>query len=398
MFNTTACMLLSPWRVVPLALIFGNDMKRLIITALAPLLLAVGLNAQNNFSTQGWWEPAGKTYPLVENGSITFRLEAPEARKVTLLFDEWTILRQEMSRGQDGIWETTVSGVKPGVYEYKFVVDGNVVLDMKNPSVKFGTEIYANTVEVTGAEPRVDQRVLTGSQVDILSYRSSSLGRYRRIWVYVPEAYFRNKNKKFPVLYLRHGGGDDESSWVRSANADAIMDNLIAAGKADPMIVVMTNGLTDGSWAGGSSPEGMKTLETELLSDVIPLVESRYRVKKDRRHRAIAGLSMGGGQSFVIGLRNLDKFSAIGEFSSGLLSEPFDYEKYGIDPDPVKINDSLSLLWVSCGTLDTRWNGHKAFDADLTRRGIRHTFDSSRYGHQWQFWREQLALFVQQVF
>lgn len=398
MFNTTACMLLSPWRVVPLALIFGNDMKRLIITALAPLLLAVGLNAQNNFSTQGWWEPAGKTYPLVENGSITFRLEAPEARKVTLLFDEWTILRQEMSRGQDGIWETTVSGVKPGVYEYKFVVDGNVVLDMKNPSVKFGTEIYANTVEVTGAEPRVDQRVLTGSQVDILSYRSSSLGRYRRIWVYVPEAYFRNKNKKFPVLYLRHGGGDDESSWVRSANADAIMDNLIAAGKADPMIVVMTNGLTDGSWAGGSSPEGMKTLETELLSDVIPLVESRYRVKKDRRHRAIAGLSMGGGQSFVIGLRNLDKFSAIGEFSSGLLSEPFDYEKYGIDPDPVKINDSLSLLWVSCGTLDTRWNGHKAFDADLTRRGVRHTFDSSRYGHQWQFWREQLALFVQQVF
>lgn len=114
-------------------------MKRLIVTALAPLLLAVGLNAQNNFSTQGWWEPAGKTYPLVENGSITFRLEAPEARKVTLLFDEWTILRQEMSRGQDGIWETTVSGVKPGVYEYKFVVDGNVVLDMKNPSVKFGT-------------------------------------------------------------------------------------------------------------------------------------------------------------------------------------------------------------------------------------------------------------------
>ena len=348
-------------------------MKRLIIITSASLLLTMSLSAQNNFSTQGWWEPAGKTYPLVENGSITFRLEAPEARKVTLLFDEWTILRQEMSRGQDGIWETTVSGVKPGVYEYKFVVDGNVVLDMKNPSVKFGTEIYANTVEVTGAEPRV----LTGSQVDILSYRSSSLGRYRRIWVYVPEAYFRNKNKKFPVLYLRHGGGDDESSWVRSANADAIMDNLIAAGKAAPMIVVMTNGLTDGSWAGGSS---------------------RYRVKKDRRHRAIAGLSMGGGQSFVIGLRNLDKFSAIGEFSSGLLSEPFDYEKYGIDPDPVKINDSLSLLWVSCGTLDTRWNGHQAFDADLTRRGIRHTFDSSGYGHQWQFWREQLALFVQQVF
>lgn len=390
--------LLSRWRVVLSELIFGNDMKRLTIIALASLLLAVSLSAQNNFSTKGWWEPAGMNYPLVENGSITFRLKAPEAKKVTLLFDEWNILKQDMTRGQDGIWETILTDVKPGVYEYKFVVDGNVVLDMKNPSVKFGTELYANTVEMTGSEPRVDQRVLTGSQVDIISYMSSSLNKYRRIWVYVPKAYYLNKHKKFPVLYLRHGGGDDESSWVRSANADAIMDNLIAASKVTPMIVVMTNGLTDGSWAGGSSPEGMRALETELLSDVIPLVESRFRVKKDRQHRAIAGLSMGGGQSFVIGLRNLDKFSAIGEFSSGLLSEPFDYGKYGIDPDPVKINDALNLLWISCGTLDTRWEGHQAFDADLTGRGISHTFDSSAYGHQWQFWREQLALFIQQIF
>ena len=106
--------LLSLWRVVLLELIFGNKMKRLIIITSASLLLTMSLSAQNNFSTKGWWEPAGKTYPLVENGSITFRLDAPEARKVTLLFDEWTMLRQEMSRGQDGIWETTVSGVKPG--------------------------------------------------------------------------------------------------------------------------------------------------------------------------------------------------------------------------------------------------------------------------------------------
>lgn len=373
-------------------------MKKSIFVALLFLSSVFCVKAQESFSTQGWWKPAPESYPLVKGGTITFRLDAPTADEAVLLFDEWTIVRKEMTRNADGVWETTLTGIKPGIYEYKYLVDGLVVLDMKNPSVKTGTEIYANTVEVVGDDPRTDQRILAGSQVDILSYMSTPLKEYRRAWVYVPSEYYKSPRKKFPVLYLRHGGGDDESSWVRSANADAIMDNLIASGKAEPMIVVMTDGLTDGSWAGGSSPEGMRTLEEELLEDVIPLVESRYRVKADRKHRAIAGLSMGGGQSFVIGLRNLDKFSAIGEFSSGLLSDGFDYGKYGIDPDPERINKNLDLLWISCGTLDTRWQGHLALDADLTERGIRHQFDSSEYGHQWQFWREQLALFVEKIF
>jgi enterochelin esterase family protein len=176
------------------------------------------------------------------------------------------------------------------------------------------------------------------------------------------------------------------------------MDNAIAAG-ATPMLVVMTNGLTDGSWAGGSSPEGMALLEKELLSDVIPLVEKRYRVRKDRASRAIAGLSMGGGQSFVIGLRNLDKFAWIGEFSSGLLSDPaLDLAPYGVTLDPATINKSLKLLWISCGTKDERWEGHCAFDALLTRNGIVHGFDSAPYAHQWQFWREQLYTFVGRIF
>lgn len=376
-------------------------MKRFVITTLLAFAAMLSLSAQNTFSTKGWWGPAEKSYPLIEDGTITFRLKAPEAKQVTLLFDEWTIIRQEMARNADGVWEAKLADVKPGIYEYKFIVDGNVVLDMKNPSVKYGTEIYANTIEVPGTtEPRADERALAGSQVDILSYMSTPQQKLRHMWVYVPASYYlpQNRTRNYPVLYLRHGGGDCESSWTLSGNADAIMDNLIASGKAVPMIVVMTNGLTDGSWAGGSTPEGMKVLEEELLTDVIPLVETRYRVKADKAHRAIAGLSMGGGQSYVIGLRNLDKFSAIGEFSAGVLSEPFDYEKYGIDPDAKKINDALNLLWVSCGTLDTRWLGHVDFAADLVKRGIDHRFDSSEYGHQWQFWREQLALFAQELF
>ena len=377
-----------------------KDMKH-ISTVLIALALSLPAIAQSSFSTSGWWNPStDKFSPCIgEDGDITFRLKAPKAKNVVLNFDEWNIVKTRMTKDKSGVWSATLSGIKPGVYEYWFDVDGVKVFDTCNPSIKYGTELYANTVEVTGAEPRIDQRVLAGSQVDILSYISSSLGTLRHMYVYVPAAYFTDKEARFPVLYLRHGGGDDESSWVKSANMDAIMDNLIASGDAVPMIVVMTNGLTDGSWAGGSSPEGMAKLEKELLDDVIPLVQSRYRVTDDRCSRAIAGLSMGGGQSYVIGMRNLDKFSSIGEFSSGLLSEPLDYSRYGIDVNDVKhINSALGLLWVSCGTLDNRWDGHLAFSEDLQRRGITHVFDSEEYGHQWQFWRNQLAKFVTKIF
>lgn len=369
-------------------------MKRLILWA--ALLVSVTLQAQT-FSTAGWWKPAAPPFsPVVgEDGVITFRLKAPKARLVKLAFGEGEVLMQEMRQNRDGIWETTVGPVGPGVYEYKFEVDGLKVLDYGNPAVKAGTEIYCNTVEVPGE--RIDERRLTGSQVDVISYRSSVQGTYRRVCVFVPAVYFEQPNRKFPVLYLRHGGGDHERSWWESANADAILDNAIAAG-AEPMLVVMTNGLTDGSWAGGSTPEGIAVLEQELLDDVIPLVEKRYRVRKDRLSRAIAGLSMGGGQSFVIGSHHPDKFAWVGEFSSGLLSDTeLDLSRYGVVLDPVRLN-GLRLLWLSCGTKDERWEGHCAFSAKLDSLGIRHEFDSAPYAHEWQFWREQLYAFASRIF
>lgn len=364
-------------------------------------------NENEAFSTSGWWDASGtdKFSPAVnDDGSITFRLKAPEARSVTLLFGEWGKTDYPMIKGEDGIWAVTVGPVEPRVYEYKFKVDGLVVLDMKNPAVKTGTEIYGNTISVNGDKPRFDQSVSYGSQVDIIRYKSSSMNVGRKMYVYVPACYYdeSNREKEYPVLYLRHGGGDDQSSWVESAGADAIMDNLIGSGNAVPMIVVMTNGLqSDGSWAGGSSPEGMDLLEKELVNDVIPLVEKRYRVKKDRNNRAIAGLSMGGGQSFVIGLRNTDKFAWIGEFSSGILSEaPFGYEKYKIKSieDPDSLNTELSLLWISCGTLDTRYQGHLDFCRELRDKGVDFEFRDEEFGHEWQFWRMQLRDFASELF
>ena len=374
--------------------------KTLILFAISLLCSLPG--AAQGFSTAGWWAPAAEKFsPVVSaDGMITFRLKAPKARTVDLLFDEWTIVRKPMTEKPGGVWEVTIGPIAPGVYEYKFEVDGLKVLDYVNPAVKAGTEIYCNTVEVRGAEPRFDERVLTGSQMDVISYKSSANGSYRRVCVYVPACYYGRKCGKLPVLYLRHGGGDHELSWWESANADAIMDNLIASGAARPMLVVMTNGLPeDGSWAGGSTPEGMARFEKELVDDVIPLIESRYRVKKDRGSRAIAGLSMGGGQAFIMGLHRTDLFSSVGEFSSGLLSDTtLDLGSYGIRLDADKINDALDLLWISCGTLDTRWEGHQAFSKMLSDNGIRHEFRSSAHGHQWQFWREQLRDFASQLF
>ena len=248
------------------------------------------------FSTEGWWSAETQKYsPVVTaDGQITFRTYAPNAKEVKLVFGEWDVQPVNMHKNDKGDWEITIGPVIPGVYEYKFDIDGLKVLDYKNPQVKVGTEVYGSVVEVCASVPRFDQYVHAGSEVDVISYISTSLSQRRKVYVYIPAVYYENPEIRLPVLYLRHGGGDDESSWIRSASADAIMDNLIAGGNAEPMIVVMTNGLTDGSWAGGSNVEGMRALEEELLNDVIPLVEKRYRVLTDRKSRAIAGLSMGG--------------------------------------------------------------------------------------------------------
>lgn len=374
-----------------------------IHTLLSFFLLACISSFGQSFSTDGWWSLETQKYsPVVSaDGHVTFRTSAPKAEEVKLVFGEWDVQPVNMIKNAKGDWETTIGPIAPGVYEYKYEIDGIKVLDYKNPTVKTGTEVYGSIVEVRGATPRFDQYVQTGSEVDVISYISTPLSTRRKVYVYVPAIYFEKPKIKLPVLYLRHGGGDDESSWIRSASADAIMDNLIAEGKAEPMIVVMTNGLTDGSWAGGSNVEGMAALEQELLVDVIPLIEKRYRVRTDRRSRAIAGLSMGGGQAFVIGMRNLDMFSAIGEFSSGLLSDSsWDYQKYGVEniDHAEKVNSMLNLLWIACGTKDTRWEGHLEFCQLLDRKAIAYEFHYSAHGHEWQFWREQLRDFASSLF
>lgn len=359
----------------------------------------------NKFSTDGWWKPAEPPYsPVIGNDStVTFRFKAPDAHNVTLLFDEWSMKKYQMKKDSVGNWSVTLSNLIPGIYQYKYSVDDIETIDPVNPNVKSGTLVYGSIVEIPGIkEKRFDEEQFVGcSEVHSLTYMSTPLSIIRKMNVYVPKEAIENPERLFPVLYLRHGGGDNENSWIHEGRAAIIMDNLSQHNEAVPMYIVMTNGLTDGSWAGGSTPEGISTLEEELFSDVIPLIEKRYNVGKYKRYRAIAGLSMGGGQAFVIGLRNLDKFSAIGEFSAGILSDGlFDFERYmpGIISDSKRINESLDLLWISCGTLDTRYNGHLEMISDLKNRNIRFEFDEMEYGHEWQFWGLQLSEFSKRLF
>lgn len=382
-------------------------MKKVLLFFIALLTLSTFVaNAQtsNTFSTTGWWKPSGPKFSPVVNAdkTITFRLKALKAKKVSLLFDEWDVVPRKMSKDKEGVWSITIGPVEPRLYQYAFLVDGLKVIDLVNPVVKAGTEVYGSVVEVDGVTPRFDEEQnLTHGEVHILKYTSTPMKKLRQMYVYIPAEYANQPNRKFPVLYLRHGGGDSESSWIKDGRADVIMDNLIANQQAVPMLVVMTNGLTDGSWSGGSTVEGMDILEKELLTDVIPLIEKNYRIKADKDNRAIAGLSMGGGQAYVIGMRNLDKFSWIGQFSAGILSEDqFDYAKYipGVFDAPAEINQKLKLLWISCGSKDPRYQGHLNLVSRLEKMGVKNEWHNELAGHEWKFWRSQLHEFAQQLF
>ncbi len=358
----------------------------------------------NDYSIKAWWSPAAvKHVPDVHpDRSITFEIKAPNAQKVDLLFGEWNVKPQPMVRDEKGTWTLTIAPVEPEIYCYLFSVDGMPTIDIKNSQVKAGTEIYGSVVEVPGNPPRFDEvQDVPHGTVETVQYESTSLKKRRALEVYLPPSYNKSDHTKFPVLYLRHGGGDSEQSWLADGRAGVILDNLINKGEAKPMIIVMTNGMTDGTWAGGSTESAMASLQKELLEDVIPLVESRYHVGTRREDRAIAGLSMGGGQAFVMGLKNIDRFAWIGEFSAGLLSAAdFNVDKLlpGVLNDSSSVNRQLRLLWLGCGDLDPRYNGYRNLVDLLHDRGLNVEPHDSSGGHEWKVWRHQLHDFLKPLF
>jgi enterochelin esterase family protein len=330
--------------------------------------------------------------------SITFALRAPQASQVVLQFGG----SKPMVKNGDGIWSVTVGPVEPEIYTYTFVIDGVRILDPGNSNLKNGRAIDASVVEVPGTLPRFDevQNVPHGA-LQIRTYESTPLKKLRRLYVYTPPQYDTEPTRKFPVLYLRHGSGDNEENWSDTGRAAVILDNLTAQRKAVPMLIVMSNGDTDGSWAGGSSPEGIELLSQELLTDIIPLIEKDYRVAPGRENRAITGLSMGGGQAFTIGLRHMDMFAWVGEFSSGLVSDTdFHLDQYlpGFLDDPAAVNKKLRLFYLSCGTLDPRYPGQLDLGDLLKAHDIHYVWYPTPGMHEWKVWRHALADFAPRLF
>jgi enterochelin esterase-like enzyme len=330
--------------------------------------------------------------------TIVFRLLAPQAAKVVLSFSGM----KPMTRNDNGIWAATVGPMEPEIYQYNFVVDGLRVLDPANRNLKNGRTPDASIVEVPGNPPRFDEpQAVPHGALTIRAYVSTPLKKPRKLYVYTPPQYDREPDRRFPVLYLRHGNGDTEENWSDTGRAGTILDNLIAQRKAVPMIIVMPNGDTDLSAAPGGSLEGIELVGQELLTDIIPMIDGTYRVAPGRENRAIAGLSMGGGQAFTIGLKHMEQFAWVGEFSSGLVSDAdFKLEKHlpGFLDHPDDVNRKLKLLFLSCGKDDPRYPGQLDLADTLKAHGIQYVWYPTPGVHEWKVWRHSLAEFAQKAF
>ncbi|MFO0809167.1 MAG: alpha/beta hydrolase-fold protein [Gemmataceae bacterium] len=334
---------------------------------------------------------------ITADGKITLRLRAPKAEKVTVNAD---LLRAnlnlktpiEMAKGENGVWSVTLGPVPPAIYEYAFVVDGVTMTDPNSPNVFGNRQGSRGFLEVPGpaGSPRADEwRKVPHGAVHSHWYDSSAAnGARRRVHVYTPPGYEKG-TQKYPVLYLLHGSGDNDSHWTLLGRANVIADNLIADGKAVPMLIVMPDGHVPTT--GSERAAATSAFETDLLKDVKPLVESTYRVDTDRSKRAITGLSMGGGQSLQVGLKHPEDFAYLGAFSAGIRNPP------GLD-DPARLNDRFKLFWIGIGKDDFLLQANRDFVKKLDEAKVKHEYKETAGGHRWDVWRAYLAEFMPRLF
>ena len=327
---------------------------------------------------------------VLADGRVTFRVAAPKAREVAVTCecaDEPVSMRKDGK----GIWSGTIGPIESGFYAYELWIDGAQVADPVNQAVKDDAQSapLSSLLEVPGAGAALHGRKLAHGTVEVRSYPSRATGSTRRLHVYTPPAY--KGTASLPVLYLLHGAGDDDSSWTKSGHANLILDTLLAERKAAPMVVVMPDGYAYPRSEGVPANRQRADFEKDLLEDVVPFVERNYRVIADRDHRALIGLSMGGGQALNIGLHHLDLFSRIAGFSAGANRVSPGGPFADVAADPEHVNRSLKLLWLGCGDEDDLFEPNQALSAFLTSKGITHTFFPSSGGHSWGNWRKYLA-------
>jgi len=351
--------------------------------------------------------PSGPQVTSPEVGAdhrVTFRLRAPEAKAVKLSGDFGPDV--DLQRGRDGIWSVTVGPLEPEMYVYFFLVDGVRLTDPANPQVKIGyvTSTTTSLLTVAGDTPAFyDVQDVPHGEIRTVLYQSRSNGVTRELTVYVPPGYDQSR-ARYPVLYLLHGFANDHHSWHRYGRANDILDNLLAQKAIAPFLVVMPLGYGGASVNGdgtgipprGGDPRGATALyERDLLEDIIPMIDRTYRTIADRRHRAIAGFSMGGGQAGRFGLGHLETFSQVGIMSAGLggggaAGAPGSDPIAPLAANPVKTNAQIDLLWIACGKDDAAMRGARSLHDALAKAGITHTFVESEGAHHWRVWRRYL--------
>jgi len=336
-----------------------------------------------------------KSPEITSRHRVTFRLLAPNATKVGLQA-QFLQETRPMTKDSKGIWHVTVCPVKPDIYQYNFLVDGLQVVDPSNCWLKVWLRNSKNLVEIPGDEPMFyeEQQVPHGT-VHIHKYQSKSLGIPRQLYLYTPPGYETDQNTRYPVLYLFHGFGDTEDAWTEVGRANLIMDNLIAGKKARPFIIVMPYGHTPSSPPVMQSIGRYEAYEKDLIKDIIPYVRKCYRVSSEQKDRAVAGLSMGGGQSLTIGMGNLDLFDWVGAFSSAV---PEGHKLDKLLAEPESINEKLELLWVGCGRKDFLFEANQKFLERLKNEKIEHTSHITEGVHEWRIWRNYLNEFAPLLF
>ncbi len=341
------------------------------------------------------------------DGKVTFRLRATKAEKVVLSSGEMQpILKTgttELTKGDNGVWSATVGPLAPGIYDYTFNVDGVTMTDPSSRDVFGNRQGSRGFVEVPGprGQPRLDEwRNVPHGTVSIHWYDSTASGGRRRLHVYTPPGYGKDPERKYPVLYLLHGSGDNDSHWMHIGRANVIADNLIAEGKAVPMLIVMPDGHVRERPAGEVSEKTRDELrhafEKDLLENVIPLIESTYRVRTDSAGRAITGLSMGSAQALQVGLGHPDRFAWIGGFSGAINRDS--PVLAGLKADPAKANSQIKLLWLGIGKEDVGLKRKQELAATLKEMGIRNEYHETEGAHRWSVWRQYLGDFLPRLF
>lgn len=364
----------------------------------------------------------GSSYPRVDStGRVMIRVKAPDAMKVKVNF--WSGPKMDMKKQEDGFWTVTTPPLAPGLHYYTLMIDGAEVSDL-NSHAFFGGTKHASAVEVPepGSTYYLIQDVPHG-QVREVWYNSKVTGTWRHALVYTPPNYDTKPDIRYPVLYLQHGGGEDETGWIRQGRANFILDNIIAAGECKPMIIVMAYGyarragqsdedMTDVPFG---SPRMMKAMqemtdafEDDVTQALISFIDTTFRTLPDRDNRAMAGLSMGGMQTFQITLNHLDLFSYIGGFSGAAASLAFGNEELdpktfsnGVFADPKTFAQKVHLLWLGVGTEEPEnmREGIRRLHKSLLKANIKHVYyESPGTDHEWQTWRRDLKDFVPRLF